>query len=120
MASRKRKDKPIEAATREDRTTPHISRVLLLRLSDPKNFKWIALVVIVGLIPVNDRKEVFLSLQNHYLIITILIAVIAIMAIMWYYTHKDDSREIERLVWERDKLQEKLGCSVQSSEETQL
>ena len=120
MASKKQKNQPAKVNTQEERTLFILARLLIFRLTDPKNFKWIALVVIVFLIPDDGRKEVFLALQNHSLIITFLVAVIVIMAIVWYYTRRDDKREIERLVRERDELQKKLGCSIQSSEETQL
>jgi len=94
--------------------------MLLFRLTDPKNFKWIALVVVVFLIPADGRREVFLALQNAYLIITVLVAIVVVMAVAWYYTRKLDKMEIERLTHERDELQRKFGSSTQSSEEAQL
>jgi uncharacterized membrane protein (DUF106 family) len=117
MVSRKRNNKPVEVTVQERQVALNPVFALLFRLSDPQNFKWIALVIVVLLIPHDARAGVFLALQNYVLIITVLIAVVVTMAIMWHYTHKIDKMEIERLVRERDELQKKLDCPIRSSEE---
>jgi len=104
--------------------------ILLFCLLQRSVLSWIVIAIVsvpvtIAAIrcPKEDLKEIvmaFLRLNDsHYLCVIVMLMlsfVIILMGVIWRFTSREEKRELDRVVEQRDELQAVLGCHIQSSE----
>jgi uncharacterized membrane protein len=106
-----------------------VLQLLIEKIFDPKILPWLILgtIAIVALLqmPATDIKEVILnsletikSIKNSTMLLLACLIILTLIFIIFYqYSRQKWDKEMQRVINERDKLQEKLNCPIQSSED---